>query len=123
MSSIELDKLDANCNNCKFMKRDMERFNQSLEQHNKWQLDYFNVIKSKLIEKAKERELQGDIKLHDTLIKEAEDMRFQFDRKEAAIQYGTCEFLNKPISFLPNTLQIETQKCFKHRKDGLSIFA
>lgn len=33
------------------------------------------------------------------------------------IQYGHCQKLDKPVSFIPNTCQIETQKCFVHRKD------
>lgn len=33
------------------------------------------------------------------------------------IDYGDCTKLNKPVSFLPNTFQIETQQCFKHRRD------
>lgn len=32
------------------------------------------------------------------------------------VQYGNCEKLIKPVSFIPNTCQIETQQCFKHRK-------
>lgn len=33
------------------------------------------------------------------------------------INYGNCIKLKKEISFIPNTLQIETQECFYHRKD------
>lgn len=31
--------------------------------------------------------------------------------------YGHCLKLDKAISFIPNTCQIETQNCFKHRRD------
>lgn len=31
--------------------------------------------------------------------------------------YGNCLKLNKPICFIANTCQIETQECFKHRRD------
>lgn len=35
------------------------------------------------------------------------------------LNYGNCtnSDINKPVSFIPNWCQIETQKCFKHRKD------
>lgn len=33
------------------------------------------------------------------------------------LTYGYCNNFNKPISFIPNTCQIETQECFKHRKE------
>lgn len=31
------------------------------------------------------------------------------------INYGHCNKFNKPVSFIPNICQIETQKCFEHR--------
>lgn len=33
------------------------------------------------------------------------------------VQYGNCNKLNKPVGFIPNTCQIETQDCFKHRRN------
>jgi hypothetical protein len=33
------------------------------------------------------------------------------------LQYGTCSKFNKSVSFIPNTIQLNTQQCFKHRKD------
>ena len=33
------------------------------------------------------------------------------------VNYGDCSKLNKPVSFLPNTLQMDTQECFKHRRE------
>lgn len=33
------------------------------------------------------------------------------------LNYGDCTKFNKPVSFIPNTCQLETQYCFKHRKD------
>ena len=41
------------------------------------------------------------------------------DQKNAShrINYGNCSKLNKPVSFIPNTCQVETQNCFVHRKE------
>ena len=47
---------------------------------------------------------------------EANKMKFQFDKKEIAINYGSCEKFEKPVSFIPNTIQLDTQQCFKNRK-------
>ncbi len=33
------------------------------------------------------------------------------------IHYGKCSKFNKDVSFIPNTLQLDTQECFKHRRD------
>ena len=72
---VELQKIDCNCNDCKFIVRDF-------------------------------------------------DKRKQFDslyegRKNASyrVNYGKCTKLNKDISFIPNVCQLDTQDCFKHRRE------
>lgn len=42
------------------------------------------------------------------------------DQKNAShrINYGYCSKLNQNVSFIPNTCQLGTQNCFKHRKDN-----
>jgi hypothetical protein len=59
-----------------------------------------------------------DLEQWDKLLTEAEKMRFQFNRNEGSINYGHCDKLNKPVTFIPNTCQLETQECFKHRRDN-----
>ncbi len=113
---IELQKIDCNCNNCFFLVRNLERFNESLKHHHKWQLDYFNTKKNNLIQRSKDWERIGEYKKAKALVKEAEIMRFQFNKKEAVIQYGFCQWFLKDVSFIPNVLQLHTQDCFLHRK-------
>ena len=36
------------------------------------------------------------------------------------LAYGNCSKLNKPVIFIPNVCQIETQNCFEHRKVKLN---
>lgn len=119
-SIIELQKIDCNCNDCKFMVRDFERREESLSQHYKWQMDYFTTIKNNLIQKAKwwnnPDNPKQDIEKGNRLLKEAEKMKFQFD-KRAVMNYGNCTKLNKSVSFIPGVCQLETQDCFTHRKD------
>lgn len=97
-SVILLQELDCNCNDCISLERDLERFQKSLADHKRWQLDYYNSVKSKL---PKE---------------EADRYKFQFDKKEVSINYGKCLKFNKDVSFIPNTIQLHTQDCFKHRR-------
>lgn len=33
------------------------------------------------------------------------------------LAFGDCKKFNKPVSFIPETCQLETQHCFEHRKD------
>jgi hypothetical protein len=94
-SILELQKIDCNCNDCKFMIRDLEKYKQSKDFHHKMQLDYFNVIKDKT---------------------QDETMIFQFDSSKAAIHYGNCSKFDRPVTFIPNTCQLETQGCFEHRR-------
>lgn len=118
-SIFELQKIDCNCNDCVFMERNSEKFNQSLELHHKWQLDYFNTRKNKLIEKAKwYKDKFYDLEMWDKLLTEAENMKFMFNKSEASINYGNCKKFEKSVYFLPNTCQLETQQCFTHRREG-----
>jgi hypothetical protein len=115
---IERQRIDCNCNDCKFMIRNQDRFRLSLEFHYKLQFDYFTSIKNRLIKKANEhKDRWYDLETWDMLLTEAEGMKFQFDKSEACINYGYCGKLNKDVSFIPNICQLETQQCFSHRKD------
>jgi len=113
-----LQKINCCCNDCGFMDRDMDKFKESVDMHHKWQLDYFNVLRTKKIEKAKWwKDVKGDLENWNDLLMEAESMKFQFDRNEAIINFGKCTKFNKDISFIPNVCQLETQECFLHRAD------
>lgn len=120
-SIYELQLIDCNCNDCFFMKRDFDKFKQSQELHYKWQLDWFKLQKRKLIEKAQENKRIGKIQVYDVLMKEANNMKFQFDRNESKINYGFCDKLNKEVSFIPSQCQLDTQNCFKHRLEKENI--
>ena len=95
---MTLEEIDCNCNNCIFMNRDLIKRKQSIELHKKWQLNYFNLTKSKA----------SDI--------DAKKMRFEFNSSEACIHFGNCVRLNKQVSFIPNVCQLETQLCFENRR-------
>lgn len=117
-SVILLQKVDCNCNDCVHMLRSAERFKASTESHHQWQYDYFCTIRKKLVEKAKKhKDKSYDLEMWDKIMTEADSMKFQFNRNECMINFGHCEKLNKDVSFIPNTCQIETQDCFKHRRE------
>lgn len=102
------------------MLRDMDKFKQSLSRHHKWQLDYFNTIKQNLVEKVNwwnnPNNYKYSPKKATALTKEILKLKFQFNKKEATINYGFCIKLTKDVSFLPNVCQLDTQECFKNRK-------
>lgn len=76
-SIIELQKLDCNCNDCKYMARDFEKYKS---------FDWLYTENDKVTSPA------------------------------WRINYGNCHKLNKPVSFIPGVLQLETQGCFEHRR-------
>ena len=115
-SIIALQKIDCNCNDCKYMSRDMERFKQSLSDHHRWSLDYFNAIKNKLLNNSSDWLKRGYTEKAKATLIEANKMKFQFDRKKCYINYGTCIKFSKPVSFIPNVCQLETQECFESRR-------
>lgn len=126
-SIIELQKIDCNCNDCIYLVRDFDRFKKSVEDHHRWQLDHFNKINEKKLEAAADWERKANIPflefrkdefLHkaQVLRNEVKNSRFQFNKSVCSINYGQCNKFNKPVSFLPNTIQLDTQTCFEHRR-------
>lgn len=113
---IELQKIDCNCSDCIHMLRDGDKFRASLDKHNKWSLDYFNKIKENLVEAVIDWDKRGYPDKANNLRKEIKKMRYQFNKKEVSINYGKCDKLDKDVTFIPNTCQLDTQVCFKHRR-------
>jgi len=95
--SIELQKIDCNCNDCKFMVRDFDKKKYWESKNELLQIKEFERNKAK-----------GHIR---------NNAKFQFDKKTNKLQYGKCSKFNKDVVFIPNHCQIETQQCFVHRKD------
>lgn len=117
-SIIELQKIDCNCNDCKFMERDLAKYKESLQLHQTWQFSAFELKKKRLIEKSEEWARKEEYDKAKSLFQEAESMKFVFDKSYSLINYGYCQKFNKSVSFIPNTCQLETQECFVHRRTG-----
>lgn len=112
-SIFDLQNIDCNCNDCGYMTRDFEAFKKWESFHKQIQLQEFERKKQKAFEVAENCE---DPKGKESLFRIANKMEFSFD-KSGLMQYGTCGLKNNiQVSFIPNTCQIETQDCFKHRK-------
>ncbi len=108
----DLQKLDCNCNDCKFMVRDIQKFNDREQIAKKLQEEFFHIcIKNALIRILDKR--YDDVR--EELRKEILARKCVFVKNST--NYGFCSKFNKEISFWPNLLQLETQECFKHRKD------
>lgn len=132
-SIIELQKIDCNCNDCKYLIRSFELRQQHEDNHYRWQKDHFDLLRRNLLKQADKhilRGLRGEISLDEAqekqknLIKEAKELSFRFDKGGCTLSYGRCSVNGladkqlKVVSFIPNTCQLHTQHCFKHRKDA-----
>jgi hypothetical protein len=100
-----LQKLDCNCNDCKYMIRDFERYRVRLEEHNRDLLERFESRKRHLLQAGSTEALA-----------ELRKMKFQPDSKVNE-GFGHCSKFDKPVDFIPGICLIHTQKCFVHRKD------
>jgi hypothetical protein len=132
VSAYERQIIDCNCNDCAYLVRANEVKEQVLADNKLTQELIFNASKSRKISKAKNdienitkhRRLisNADAKIEgkQKYLKEVEGKEFRFAGDRTQILYGICSKLEKQISFIPNTLQIETQICFKHRKQSNS---
>ncbi len=114
-----LQLIDCNCNNCKFMDRDLATYEKWRVFHFDMQQEMFGRRKAKAIDDAlalaesKPTE-PAVIKAYAELLRKAWDMEFIFERNR--INYGNCAKFSKPVSFIPDMCQIETQRCFEHRR-------
>ena len=61
--------------------------------------------------------LERDFEKYKSFNELYKDERGRVTNPSHRVLYGNCLKLNKPISFVANTCQIDTQECFKHRRD------
>lgn len=116
IDKFDLQTLDCNCSDCKHFTRSISKRQKSVDLHYKWQKDAFDGNRLRIIEKAEYWISKGEKQKAKALLKEARKLVFQFDESECAIHYGECGKLNKEVSFIPETIQLETQECFEHRR-------
>lgn len=121
-SIYELQKIDCNCNDCVFMVRNIEKFNQSLEFHRGLQLDEYTRNWNKQNKLTDEFYRTNELEKGYAAERELRTMKFQFDKSKCRINYGHCQKFDKEVSFMANTI-MDNQKCFKHRRENNSSFA
>jgi hypothetical protein len=115
--------LDCNCNDCSFLIRDTKKLNKVKEDSYKEEIKIIETQKEKLLKSAFQKINSGKEKEASLIYRE----RHKIDNKKNNLNvntthkdlqlYGLCILKNKEISFIPNTIQLNTQECFIHRKD------
>jgi hypothetical protein len=112
-SAIELQKIDCNCNDCIHMARDIVKATTYLVMDRGYQLEQFRNMKARAIRKARAHK---DLVKREAALKDAIALSHTYIPQGVAVNYGWCEIFKKEVNFLPNTLQFDTQECFKHRR-------
>lgn len=115
-SIIGLQKIDCNCNDCWYMVRDIARFEYHKQLSKEYAFIAFEAAKKRKIEAAKYWEERGEYVKATALVKESDKIKIENYNPQQLIQYGTCHKFNKPVSFIPNVCQLDTQECFEHRR-------
>lgn len=95
------------------MQRDLDTYKKWEEWHRLLSFEEFERAKTKATQDALNT---ADLKIRGIMLAKAHKMKFQFDKSKLT-NYGRCAKFDKPVSFRPRICQIETQKCFIHRKD------
>jgi hypothetical protein len=125
----QLQRIDCNCNDCTFLFRWLEKQNIVLANDKVQQQDSFDLVKERKIQRAitnienieKNRSLirDAEFKIKEKVkhLKFIEAAKHGYQGQKTPIQYGICCKFQKTVTFIPNTCQTETQKCFIHRKD------
>lgn len=114
---VELQKIDCNCNDCFFMQRDMVTYKKWEAFHREVQQIEYDRKKARMSKQIDDFYRQQEFNKGFALEKEWINMKFVFDKSYVSQNYGSCTKFQKPVSFIPNILQFETQNCFKHRRD------
>lgn len=115
-SIIELQRVDYNCNDCKYLERDINAYNHSKTLHHLWQRQYFDLLNKKKIERAQFQLDNNEWEKALAIIQEVNQAKFAFNN-DAHISFGECLKKMIPISFIPNISIPENKLCFQHRRD------
>lgn len=114
-SIIALQKIDCNCNDCKFFVRDMDALKASKQFHRDYCAWSYRVRRQYCWDEAQKALAKGEQKRHDEMMRQRRIVTVDTGYKTGLV-FGNCAKLNKPITTVPNVCQPDTQQCFEHRR-------
>jgi hypothetical protein len=109
-SLILLQKIDCNCNDCKFMLRNNYKQQLCNAQVTAWHREDYDRNRDNALAVA--YAFRDKVEL-------AKLEKQKFQHAKSTLNYGYCKkFDFKEVAFIPATLQLETQACFQHRREA-----
>jgi len=107
-SIYELQKFDCNCNDCAFLLRNVAKQELQNQFHANLQKQEFDRERNTVLFTAYTYRDKAII---------STELKKTFKPMKPKMGYGFCKKFNlKEVSFIPNTMQTETQVCFVHRR-------
>lgn len=114
-SRYQLQCIDCNCNDCKFMVRDFDALELSKKKSRDYYAWSYRFRRRYFWDEAQKKLKKGKLKKYRGLLRERARIGLDTSYK-SGLSFGNCIKFNKPVSFIPNTCQLETQECFEHRR-------
>jgi hypothetical protein len=102
------------------MQRNLARYNTAYACGFENQYDTFRRTKARRIRAARQK-MEKDRERGLLALEDALKLTFVYSPLTKPVNYGLCLKYDKDVSFIPNTFQLETQRCFLHRKDMMKI--
>ena len=115
-SIYERQKIDTNCNDCKHMERNIDKFKSFSTLQDDWDVMFHKWAQERMRLKASAELNKGDVDGFKRFLKLADNLKFSPTPK-SRINYGTCTKKQIEVTFLPNQCVPKNQECFTHRKD------
>lgn len=115
-----LQCVDCNCNDCRWMVRDLDKYRAAQELRKGIMTDHFHTLNQKEKETALEKVKAGktDIDTFNRTIREIDSRQYVHSTPNPQINYGRCthpDYGPKDVNFLPTTFSGDTRHCFEHR--------
>lgn len=129
-SIYELQRIDCNCNDCKHLFRLFDKQNNVLAADKISDEELFYLVRERKANNIQEaidsltkhiyiiQDAPRKIEKQKNKLKILLSEKYGYQGQKTPIQYGVCLELRKEITFIPNICQLDTQKCFVHRKDS-----
>lgn len=120
-AKVDLQRLDANCNDCFHLTRDFEARRQAIQNDRDHTAFKIRFQRRKLLKEARKKLNNGDRKKYRSLLKErtrGHKVNIVPNHK-GTLFYGYCNKFDKQVSFIPNVFELVNQECFIHRKDKI----
>lgn len=114
-SRIQFQEIDCNCNDCTYMIRNLRKLDEAKQDARDYAASSIKRIRAKRLDEANDSLERGNVRSYEGILLERRSVSVKSNYR-SGLSFGDCTKFNKPVSFIPNILQLDTQECFEHRR-------